>query len=174
MLTMEQANPEHGIDWFMEKMNADGALDTVEAMIGEEVCATATGYTHIDDISLTAFQMDQAGLIHISQVRTVYLPILEHLTGTFLISDITAHYSQPGHYDVTFRCDLDSRILHRPAYAALHIFPVIEIVCADSPDLRTAQGVVKSGMRQGLAEQLHIMAGDRSRTSLDEIDLVRY
>lgn len=52
MLTMEQANPEHGIDWFMEKMNADGALNTIEAMIGEEVCATATGYTHIDDISL--------------------------------------------------------------------------------------------------------------------------
>lgn len=52
MLTMEQANPEHGIDWFMGKMNADGALNTIEAMIGEEVCATATGYTHIDDISL--------------------------------------------------------------------------------------------------------------------------
>ena len=52
MLTMEQANPEHGIEWFMEKMNADSALNTIEAMIGEEVCATATGYTHIDDISL--------------------------------------------------------------------------------------------------------------------------
>lgn len=52
MLTMEQANPEHGIDWFMEKLNADGALDVIQAMIGEEVCATASGYTHIDDISL--------------------------------------------------------------------------------------------------------------------------
>lgn len=52
MLTMEQANPENGIDWYMGKLNAEGALETIEAMIGEEVCATATGYTHIDDVSI--------------------------------------------------------------------------------------------------------------------------
>lgn len=52
VLTMEKVEPENNIDWYMEKLNEEGALNTIEAKIEGEVCATAVGYTTIEDVSI--------------------------------------------------------------------------------------------------------------------------
>lgn len=50
-LRLESSEAENGLDWYMDLLEEEGALDTVQVLLGDKVSLTADGYTMIRNIS---------------------------------------------------------------------------------------------------------------------------
>lgn len=50
-LKLESSEDVRDLDWYLEKLGTEGALDKIQIYSGDKVCMTAVGYTRVREVS---------------------------------------------------------------------------------------------------------------------------
>lgn len=127
--------------------------------------------TDVYHVAVAALQTNPSCLVKAAYVVGEDRSVVEYLTRSRLVADVTAHQSAArAHYGAR-RGYAHAAVLHRAAQTARPAEVVVVVVCGYDAGLCRRVGVVEAAAGEQSAELLHVGLRHRCGPRLDEVDL---